>query len=337
MDIRSRPPPEDMLRMMRAADVLVFDGDNFETDDSDGICVNFVCALPIVCASVHTISEAAPALLAFKLEDEEAIFLDSWHKLRCGIGIDKLPFKVAADHSGWLPDGVVDITYVLIPRSVCLPSYRGGVLCSASVGIGLSFPRSLIFASILDDAKKITSWHDRIEFQQPRVGCNTDPIPVQPTASPNHPVESPCGHHGNGAQSFSQGMNSSDQAHIETSHEKPTSARDTCLPVAMHFASAQEASLSQSAKVFVSLGTLATLATGAVDDHVHLKRQVIAWGGSHIVACELAAESALFQPAFPETLPWHYFHAQRSKVVGDRVEWQEGVLNGVQYSGLYCH
>jgi D-tyrosyl-tRNA(Tyr) deacylase len=88
----------------------------------------------------------------------------------------------------------------------------------------------------------------------------------------------------------------------------------------------------------VSLGTLATLATAAVDRRfVHLKRQVVAWGGYHIVACELSAESALFMPKFAQTLPWHYFHAVRTKKVGAAVERQEGLLKAAQFHGLHCH
>ena len=333
LDIRARPPSEDMLRILRGADVLVFDGDDFEVADSDGISVSFVCALPMVCAGGEPPHEPAPALLAFKLEDEEAMFLDSWHKLRCSIGVDKLPHKVAADLPDWLPDRVIDITYVLIPRSVCSPSYRGGILWSASAGSKLPIPRSHIFASILDDAKKISSRSSATELQQSRDHAL---ISVQPNASPHQLLESSHEDHGSGGPGFSSGEVVLHQAALENARKIPSIALHACDYVL--FAGAEETALSPSAKVFVSLGTLATLATGVVDDHlVNLKRQVVAWGGFHIVACELAAESALYEPSFPETLPWQYFHAQRSKYFGDRVELQEGLLHGVRYSGLHCH
>jgi hypothetical protein len=161
---------------------------------------------------------------------------------------------------------------------------------------------------------------------------------AQPAASPHDLSESSREPDGTGTQAFAAGSDCCNQAVIKCVHETASDAQHALSSVALHFTGAQESALSPEAKVFVSLGTLAALATGAIDDSlVHLKRQVVVWGGHHIVACELAAESALFQPAFSETLPWHYFHAQRSKSVGDGVEWQHGLLNGVQYFGLRCH
>jgi hypothetical protein len=309
MDIRARPPPENMLSMMRAADVLVFDGDNFEVADSDGICVNFVCALPIVCGFADPSQQPAPALLAFKLEDEEAIFLDSWQKSRCVIGIDKVPFKISADAPDWSPHRVIDITYVLIPRSVCSPSYRGGVLCSAAAAHTLPTSRSHIFASILDDAKKLSSWVD--------------------SANPNPPHLVP---DGAAAQAFAPGEECPQEVAVANENAHATAA------AALHFACVNEAALHPNSKVFVALGTLATVATAAVDHClVDLKRRVVVWGGGDIVACELAAQKALYMPTFSETLPWHYFHAVRTRKVGDEVQYQEGVLNTVQCSGFHCH
>ncbi len=312
MDIRTRPPPQNMLSMMRAADVLVFDGDDFEVDGPDRIGANFVCALPLVCGSLDPGQEPAlPALLAFKIEDKEAHFLDCWQNLRCAIGIDKLPFKVEADAPNWSPDRVIDVTYVLIPRSVCLPNYRGGILCSAAAASALPFPPSRVFESVLDDAKKIIGWVDS-HGPDSLLPVALDGTVTQPSA-----VEA---------------------AGKSSAGETPTQAADTAVPATLHFNYANEAALHPSAKVYVSLGTLATLATAAVDNRrVDLKRGVVVWGGGDVVACELAVESALFMPTFPETLPWHYFHAIRSRNVGDAVQLQEGLLSAVRFPGLSVH
>jgi len=260
-----------MLTMMRAADVLVFDGDDFEVD-SDRICVNYVCALPLVCGSVDSSPGRAPDLLAFKIEDKESHFLGSWQSLRCFIGIDKLPFKVAADAPDWSPDRVIDVTHVIIPRSVCLASYRGGILCSAAAASTLPYPPSRIFESVLDDARKISGWSDSI-------GHNP-PLPIAPD--------------GTAAQPAAPGLGeSSHEVAVENANKTPTQAEHPAVPTTLHFNFANEAALHPNAKVFVSLGTVATLATAAVDNRrVHLKRGVVVWGGGD-VACELAAVAAV--------------------------------------------
>ena len=306
MDIRSRPPPHNMLAMMRAADVLVFDGDDFAVDGPDQIGANFVCAVPLACG----FADAGPALLAFKIEDREADFLNSWQSLRCVIGIDKLPLKVSAATPDWSPDRVIDVTYVLLPRFVCLPTYRGGALCSAAAASVLPYPRSLFFESVLDDAKKI-SGHNSLPVAAALGGAAAQPSAAGACAS-------------------------SLEAAVENATETPTQAASA--PSTSHFNFDNEAALHPSAKVFVSLGTLATIATAGVDSgRFHLKRKVVVWGGGDVVASELAVESALYLPTFSESLPWHYFHALRSRNVDGVVQVQEGLLNAVQYSGLSVH
>ena len=78
LDIRAQPPPEEMMRKLREADVLVFDGNNFEVANrADVICVNFVCAILMIFAPGDWSADPRPALLAFKLDDQEAGFLGS--------------------------------------------------------------------------------------------------------------------------------------------------------------------------------------------------------------------------------------------------------------------
>jgi len=303
MDIRARPPPEEMLRMLRSADVLEFDGDLFEVaPDSDGIGINFVGALPMLFAHDGSNLGSGPALLAFKLEDEIEGFLESWHGLCCSVGKDHPPTKLAFNS---VADRVIDITYVLVPRSVCSPHYRGGVLWSGTAGSKLPPLRSHIFASILDDAKKIAG------------SCSASD--------------------GVGKQGIVLDEESSGLVASECSHQAMSGSLDAAAITSQHFSLAQEDKLTDRCKCYVSLGTLATLATAVVDERaVRLERQVVAWGGYYIVACELAAESALYLPTFAQALPWKYFHAERTKVVDSVVVRQEGLLRGVQYRGLQC-
>jgi len=63
---------------------------------------------------------------------------------------------------------------------VCSPSYRGGVLWRGSVASQLPSPRSHIFAAILDDAKQINSWFDKIELNRLRLSDNLPPFTLQP-------------------------------------------------------------------------------------------------------------------------------------------------------------
>jgi hypothetical protein len=324
MDIRARPPSEDMLSMLCGADVVVFDGDRFEVaSDYDGICVNFVCALPMICSAAQSRTESRPALLAFKLEDEEADFLRSWQGLRCCVGSDQLPLKIAADAPNLLSARVIEVAYVLVPRNVCSPSYRGGILWNGAAGSKLPSQRTRIFSSILDDAKKINGWENGAELNQSRMRCNLPPFPDGLYEAMAGSLPGP--HHVH------------DECHeisSENAHEALCEARGP----ASYFSLDKEGELAAGSSDFVSLGTLATLATAAVDHSaVHLKRQVVAWGGYHVVTHELAAESALYSPNFSECLPWHYFHAERTKHAGAGVERQEGLLNGVQFRGLHCH
>jgi hypothetical protein len=339
LDIRAQPPPEEMMRKLRQADVVVFDGDDFEVaDGAHGVCVNFVCALPMIFASGDWSAERRPALLAFKLEDQEAGFLGSWHGLRCCIGRDGLPFKAAAAAPGWAADRVIEITYILIPQVVCSPSYRGGVLWRGSVGSQLPPQRSHIFAAILDDAKQINGWCDVIELNRLRLSDNLPPFTTQP-----HYCESQSAHiQVVAGQSHAPAAAAPDpdpaHAHAHAHAHQGSQAVVPDTPTMLYFSQVQEHALPPLASCYVSLGTLATLATAAVDARlVRLKRQVVAWGGYHIVACELSAESALFMPNFAQALPWHYFHAVRTKQVGAAVERQEGALKAAQFHGLHCH
>ena len=303
MDIRARPPPEDMLSMLRRADVLEFDGDDFEVaPDSGGIGINFACALPMLFASGDSSLGSGPALLAFKLEDEKEDFLHCWHGLCCSVGSDQLPIKLAPNSAA---DHIIDIMYVLVPRSVCSPDYCGGVLWSGAAGSKLPLQRSHVFASILDDAKRFAG---------------------------SHPISDGIGKQANILDEKSSHLVSS-----ERTHEAVGEALHDAATASLHFFHAQENKLTQRCKYYVSLGTLATLATAAIDDRVvRLERQVVAWGGYHIVACEFAAESALYLPNFAESLPWSYFHTERTKKVGSVIERQEGLLKGVQHRGLHC-
>jgi hypothetical protein len=332
LDIRDGPPPADLLRMLAAADVVAFDGDWFEVaPGSDGICVNFVCALPMLFASSHARTEPGPALLAFKIEDEEAEFLQSWNGLRCRVGSDGLPFKVAADRPDCAPHRVVEIAYVIVPRCVCSPSYRGGILWNGAAAAALPPPRDHIFASILDDAKKIDRWESIAELNQSRIASNLPPFRDRSQLG-----RSP-------AVSLSPARDALHSPPNASPEDARASLFEAAADAAVHsyFSHAHEDKLAPGASVFVSLGTLATLATyhqaTSLHPAIHLQRRVVAWGGYHIVACELAAESALYMPNFPSALPWHYFHAIRTRVVGAEVETQQGVLKGVQCSGLHCH
>ncbi len=338
MDIRARPPSADMLSMLCGAGVVVFDGDRFEVaSDSDGICVNFVCALPMICSATHSRAESGPALLAFKLEDEETDFLRSWQGLRCCIGSDQLPYKITVDAHNLPSAHVIEITYVLIPRNVCSPSYRGGILWNGFAGSKLPSQRTRIFSSILEDAKKISGWENDAELNQSRVRCNLPPFPVRSyeaelpqSMADSLPVFA-------GWASAHVADDEGREVSSENSHEALFEARGPVGAVS-YFSHAKEGELAAGSSYFVSLGTLATLATAAVDHSaVLLKRQVVAWGGYHVVTHELAAESALYSPNFADCLPWHYFHAERTKRVGAIVERQEGLLNGAKFRGLHCH
>ena len=239
-----------------------------------------------------------------------------------------MPVKVAADAHGWAVDLVIEIAYVLIPQVVCSPSYRGGVLWRGSVASQLPSQRSHIFAAILDDAKQINGWFDKIELNRLRLCDNLPPFTLQPRYCESQSART----HAVAGRSHAPAG-----AVTVTAHEASEAALPH-TPAMLYFSQVQEDSLPPLATCYVSLGTLATLATAAVDARlVRLKRQVVSWGGYHIVACELSAESALFMPNFAQALPWHYFHAVRTKQVGAAVERQEGALKAAQFHGLHCH
>jgi hypothetical protein len=326
--------------MLQSSDVLVFDGDYFEVaSDNEGIAVSFVCALPMIFASCGTSSGAAPALLAFKFEDEEAEFLRSWHTLRCVTGSKQPPIKLDHNLPDWKPDIVVKITYIIVPRNVCSPDYSGGVLWSSLSGSKLPLERSHIFASILEDAKRISCWEDINVLNQLRSRSNLPPLPVELHSfedGSQHQLAG-CSHvsHGSSLQAAVLAEKCSGIASSQSASLRGALAPDESAILQVFHA--QEDKLTPLCKQYVSLGTLATLATAAFNHpFIQLKRQVVAWGGYHIVACELAAQAALFMPNFPQILPWFYFHAERTKNVGSRVERQEGLLKGVHCCGLHC-
>ena len=330
LDIRDAPPPADLLRMLAAADVVAFDGDWFEVaSDSDGLSVNFVCALPMLFASGQSSTEPGPALLAFKIDDQEAEFLQSWHGLRCHLGSDLLPFKLDAHLPDWAPHRVIAITYVIVPRCVCSPSYRGGILWNGAAAAALPPQRHHLFSSILDDAKKIDCWESIAELNQSRIASDLPPFTDRSHEAGHSPAVS--------SSPARLALHSPLSASPENGRESLFEAPAADAAAHSYFSHAHEEKLAPGASVYVSLGTLATLATYHRSPSLHLQRQVVVWGGYHIVACELAAESALYMPNFPSALPWHYFHAARTRVVGAEVETQQGLLQGVQFCGLHCH